>query len=199
MFIRIDKKYLKEYSKNDYLLPYILKEKEVIDESILRTRLHQFNNMIKYEWKRAMFDTLYGDLEGKKILDIGGAYCGYKKLLELNDYTLVEPDETFSILNTNVFSGTWEEFKPGYYDVVIACDIFLTNSFAIDKFLEKYLTITKELRFSLTFRNVGKDRWTLEELNNLLHKYNITKKMYYKDIGLPGKRNIYLISLKGNL
>jgi len=200
MFIRVDNQYVDEYMKNDYLLPIMNEQVKTVPKEMLVTRTHQIMTMLKHCWKRAMFDTIYVGLKNKKILDIGGAYCGYLPLIEYNDYTLIEPDKEFKYLKqfgAKVFSGKWEDFKiQESYDYITCCDVFLTNARKLDVFLEKFLPHCKELRFTLTIRNLPKDRWSVNSLNKLLGKYGIEDKIFYKDIGLPGNRNVYIISIK---
>lgn len=200
MFIRVDKEYIDKYNKNDYLLSHLKYQMKIVPKEMLATRTHQIITMIKHDWKRAMFDTMYVGLKGKKILDVGGAYCGYTPLLNENDYTLIEPDKEFEFLKkfgARVFSCRWEDFEIDVlYDYVICCDVFLTNAQKLDVFLDKFLPYCNELRFSLTFRNIPKDRWRVKDLNKLLKKYGVREEIYYEDIGLPGQRNVYIISLK---
>jgi hypothetical protein len=213
MFTRVDANFLNKYAENDYLLPIIKKEIERLPKGISDSR--EYRNMITHQWKRAMFNTLYTDLSGKKILDIGGFYSGYPKLLEDNDYTLVDPDKNLFHLN-EVFKNIkfirerHNSFVPQeQYDYVICCDVFLSNA-GFDVFPDVFFPFCKEIRFSLTFRFFNQDIYigeTLDSLNAWLYKYCIEQKrnLDYKPIfyepqnELPNSRNVYLISLKGDL
>lgn len=208
MFIEVDKEFIRRYSeeKGDYLLPIILDSKTKISEKMAKTR--EFNNMIIHKWKRAIFDILYMDLKKKKILDIGGAYCGVPSIIENNDYTLLEPRKYFKMSGIKFINDVWGNHKiDEKYDYVICSDLFLSNSNHLKEFLDKYLPVCKELRFTLTYRFKSTDvysGWTMNMINNLLFDYygrNLDiKKIYYKENSyLPNARNVYIISLKGDL
>lgn len=208
MFKRVDKQFLDEYAKDDYLLPIMQEEAKMLPDTIRRTPLHQAQTMIAHQWKRAIFHEMYHDLKEKRVLDIGGAYACYPPLVWENDYTLVEVDPEFFQLigeyDAKVFIGGWEHFKPEQYDVVAACDVFLTNGRKIDEFLAKYLPVCKELRMTLTFRNIPKDGWTIEGLNTFFMPYagridGFGKFEYKEPDLLPGNRNVYIIYLKGDI
>jgi hypothetical protein len=99
--LKLTKDVIDKYLEDDYLLREINNSKENLPVEIVKTR--EFGNMIKHPWKRAMFDLLYGDLKGKKVLDIGGAFAGSSKFISENNYTLVDPKEAFSRINLKYF------------------------------------------------------------------------------------------------
>jgi hypothetical protein len=214
MFIKVDTDYLNKYAENDYLLPIITGEMKWVTERISKSR--EYQNMINHQWKRAMFDSLYGDIVGEKVLDLAGSYCGVPNLIINNNYTLVDQDkilfdlENISFKNISFFNQRFQDFVPvEKYDVVIACDLFLSNSVFAD-FPDKFLPFCKEIRFSLTYRFFRQDKYagySLTDINDWLYKYCIEQKrnLEYVPISyevqkeLPNKRNVYLISLKGDL
>lgn len=211
MFIEVDKQLIKKYDeeKKDYLLPIILNSKEKINQKIAKTR--EFQNMITHKWKRVIFDILYTDISGRDVLDVGGAYCGYPDLIRGNDYTLLEPRKYFNMPGIKFIQDVWENYKINEtYDYVICSDVFLSNSNHLKEFLDKYLPVCKELRFTLTYRFKSTSvysGWTLAAINDLLQEYGINqgrnldvKEVFYKEnFALPNARNVYIISFKGDL
>jgi hypothetical protein len=208
MFIRVDKKFVDEYLKDDYLLREMQDNKHSISNEILESR--EFRNMEGHTWKRAMFHEIYSDLVGQRILDVGGAYCGHRKMIEENDYTLLDPNGYFKTKGVTLIKDTFQHHVPdAQYDYVICCDVLLSNSDKLELFLEKYLPICKELRFSLTFRYHNSGLYagfSINDLNMIMTEYGVKqkrntqiKKMFYRDEGLANSRNVYLISLKGDL
>lgn len=206
MFKKVDQKYLEEYAKNDYLFDTMKVQYDLTPKEMKKTGSHQVPNMIKYKWKRALFHTLYGDLLNKKILDVAGAYCCWPQLFWINDYTLLEKEKVFGKLDEefdiDVFISDWKDFEPKEeYDVVVCCDAFVTNTYDIGGFLEKYLPVCKELRMTVSFHSEqGARGWTVEKVNDILQEYGVKQKMIYEKVDfLPGGRNIYIIFLKGKL
>lgn len=86
----------------------------------------------------------------------------------------------------------------------------ITNFRDIWWLLDRFLPLCSELRLSLTFRFNKKPEfagWTIPDLNSIFHKYCIQqgrnknwKPMFYGvEPCLSNNRNVYLISLKGDL
>lgn len=198
-----------EYAKDDYLLPLILDSKKYINDSVLQTR--EYRNMIRYVWKRAMFHHIFGDVMSKKILDLGGGYCGVRKLIENPNYTLLERREVFGALPTKTVIGQIEHYlSDEEFDVVVCSDLLVSNFRDIKYLFDKFLPLCREFRFSLTFRFRHAQQyagWTIDSMNTLLHDYCINQKRnteffpveYISEYGLSNERNVYLISLKGDL
>lgn len=209
MFLRLDKDNIEEYLMNDYLLSFVQSPQTGIDNQILQTR--EYWNMIKHPWKRMVFDCFYKDIFGKKILDVAGAYCGVKPLIESPNYTLLECKNLYSLLPTRVIVTDVREYESlEVFDYVVCSDLLITNFHNVKLILDKFLPICRELRISLTFRYLKTkefNKWTLDDLNSLMHEYCITQERnmefvpmeYHKDDCLPDNRNVYLISLKGDL
>ena len=210
MFLRVDRQFVLDYKQNDYLLPMIVGERARINQKIVDSK--EYHNMFHHSWKRAMFDRMYSDLKGQKILDVAGAYCGYRPLIEQNEYELLDPHAYFQTDGVRMIEGTFENHElDTTYDYVLCCDLFLWHGASnFVAFLDKYLPVCKELRFSLTFRYRNTDTycgWKLDELNEALREYGVDQHrnesvvdMYYKPDGcLPNSRNVYLVGLRGDL
>ncbi len=132
------KKDLENYLKNDWIL------KEL-------SKYPQDDNYLSQKWlldmpeKRMIYADVYGELlnsEGKKVLDIGGGFCGLsRELSKRHDYTVVD------IIEGKDWSGY---ILDGEYDFMIANDLFPNVDQRLKKFLEIYKPHAKKMILTLT-------------------------------------------------
>jgi len=133
-------------------------------------------SFVSHKWlvdslpKRMIYWRLYGDLlqqtaEPLQILDVGGGYCSLSRLLlQKHKYTLldimVHDDHTdVEALEKSLgedfwVNSDWYQFDArGYYDLVIANDLFPNVDQRLELFIEKFLPLCREIRLSLTYYN----------------------------------------------
>ena len=167
--------------------------------------------------KRIIYYELYSDfiLNGnKKILDIGGGYCGITKTLALeNDYTLL--DICNSDIAINHIQKDWYDIKDTKesYDVIIANDIFPNVDQRLEMFLYYFLPKCKEMRLSLTYydnykfyktKRIDGDEifhqleWNSEQTEKVMKKYKKDIKLPYDKSVFPNGRQIYITTIRGN-
>jgi len=167
--------------------------------------------------KRIIYYELYSDfiLNGnKKILDIGGGYCGITKTLALeNDYTLL--DICNSDIAINHIQKDWYDIKntKESYDVIIANDIFPNVDQRLEMFLYYFLPKCKEMRLSLTYydnykfyktKRIDGDEifhqleWNSEQTEKVMKKYKKDIKLPYDKSVFPNGRQIYITTIRGN-
>lgn len=152
------KKDLDEYLKNDYILEKLKSYKE-------------FDDFTSQQWlldmpaKRMIYHDIYGDLlakKNKKILDVGGGFCGLSKILmENHKYTLVDTmvhDDHDKIRATESQGDPfwanidWYEFEPtGEYDYIIANDLFPNVDQRLNLFIKKFKPFAKKMIMTLTY------------------------------------------------
>ena len=117
--------------------------------------------------KRLIFERMYGDLlrqlEGLRVLDVGGGLTCFTRLLATrHHYTLVDlmahadalAAERASVGANRLFIQVmdWYEFTPNCtYDLIIANDLFPNVDQRLELFLKKFLPVSKEIRLSLTY------------------------------------------------
>lgn len=120
--------------------------------------------LLKMPAKRMIYADVYGNLlkeKGKRILDIGGGFCGLSRtLIENHDYTLVDnmyhdPHEHMNgvIAECGDFwsAKDWLDFVPnGEYDYVIANDLFPNVDQRLEMFLNKFKPYAKKIVVTLT-------------------------------------------------
>lgn len=157
---------MKPYTTND--LEAYLKQDIILEE------LKKFPEDVffaSHKWlldipvKRMIYEDVYGSFlkneKGKKILDIGGGFCGLsRELIKNHDYTLVDimvhdDHERLKVIEKELkgfwVNTDWDSFQPdGNYDYIIANDLFPNVDQRIEKFLKKYLPISKTLIATLT-------------------------------------------------
>jgi len=142
-------------------------DKYILEGDIIGSLLYDNDNMfMSHKWlanslpKRAIYNTLYGDLlkskTSKKILDVGGGFCSLTDILvEKHDYYLLDimaHDESNN-LGDFLIKENWYDFKPDKYDIIISNDLFPNVDQRLELFLKKYIPLTKEIRISLTYYN----------------------------------------------
>lgn len=157
---------MRAYSKQD--LDLYMKEDPV---GTLLSNHPDDSTFASHQWlldipaKRMIYKDIYGPLltsTGKRVLDIGGGYCGLTRTLVQNhDYTLVdcmvhddhqrlaaiEKEMGKSFWNCN----DWDTYPlEGEYDVIIANDIFPNVDQRIVPFLRKVLPFAKQIILTLT-------------------------------------------------
>lgn len=166
--ILVDSRLLKTYMEHDSLLEILVESAQEDDEKFNSHKL-----LLKYPEKRMLYFYMYGGFpishRKSSILDVGGGYCSYtRKLLEIADYTLLDPmqHEDYILLKKIVgatgkdfwLDGSWEELDVSdkEYDLVISNNLFPNVDQRLDFFLKKYLPHCRELRMSLAFYNTPK-------------------------------------------
>lgn len=148
---------LSEYLKNDFILKSL---KEYPADA----------GFISHKWlvdmpeKRMIYADVYGALigdSGKKVLDVGGGFCGLsRELIEKHDYTLLDImahdehsklDEISSDNGDFWVDSDWYEFEPKEkYDVVVANDLFPNVDQRLRLFIEKFKDYTSNFIFTVT-------------------------------------------------
>lgn len=151
------KKDLKEYLKDDWVLERL---KKYPQDTIFAS--HQW--LLDLSEKRLIYADIYGDLfksRGKKILDVGGGFCGLsRELIKRHDYTLLDimtHDDSKKLKNIEKREGkfwtnsNWDEFKlDKKYDFVIANDLFPNVDQRLKKFIKKFKPYDKKIILTLT-------------------------------------------------
>lgn len=155
---------IKTYTRSD--LAEYLKKDTVLEE--LR-KYQEDNDFASQKWllnipaKRMIYSDVYENLlhtTDKKILDIGGGFCGLSRILIKNhDYTLVEvfaQDDHSKLKRVESEVGhfwentDWYDFKPESYDYIIANDIFPNVDQRLGKFIKKFKPYAKKMILTLT-------------------------------------------------
>ncbi len=162
--ILVDSRLLKTYMEHDSLLEVLIENAQGDDDKFNSHKL-----LLQYPEKRMLYFYMYGGFpishRKSSILDVGGGYCSYtRKLLEIADYTLLDPMEyddlslTVDSIGKNFWINKgWEDYTPDTeYDLVIANNLFPNVDQRLDSFLKKYLPHCRELRMSLAFYNTPK-------------------------------------------
>jgi len=139
-------KNLNEYLKDDWVLKELQKYPK--DDVFISQKW-----MKEIPAKRMIYADVYGELlktKGKKILDVGGGFCGLsRKLFENHDYTLVDimtagNGEKLRNIEKEVrrdfwHNTDWDEFEvKEVYDLIIANDIFPNVDQRLGKFLRRF-------------------------------------------------------------
>jgi hypothetical protein len=119
-------------------------------------------------------------------------------------------------------NSDWYSYRPvSDYDLVIANDIFPNVDQRLELFIEKYLPYCKEIRISLTFYNTPRFysvkrtdaeeiffmlAWTgqqtlsvIEKYKNRINNFNPDLFLTSQDSLFPNKRQIIMLSIKGNV
>lgn len=152
------------YVANDVILQLMHRSQDKIDAQFTSHRW-----LLESSVKRMIYNHLYGDLlnersERRVVLDIGGGYASLTKLLvERQDYMLVDimahdPPEALRRIEESLGAfwcgQDWYEFEPDRrYDVVIANDLFPNVDQRLELFVQRFLPVCNEMRFSLTYYN----------------------------------------------
>lgn len=113
--------------------------------------------------KRMIYADVFHELlhiKGKRVLDIGGGYCGISDILAQNhDYTLVDimaHDKGLfeeRVKNTKIkwIDSDWSDFNPETkYDYIIANDLFPNVDQRLESFIKKFSPFAKKLIVTLT-------------------------------------------------
>jgi cell fate (sporulation/competence/biofilm development) regulator YmcA (YheA/YmcA/DUF963 family) len=151
------KKDLEEYLKNDFILSELGKYPE--DATCTS---HTW--LLDLPEKRIIYADVYGDLlktSGKKILDIGGAFCGLsRELVKNHQYTVVDimaHDDHEALKQTENTIGNfwvnadWNDFVPDdTYDYIIANDLFPNVDQRLEAFVNKFKSHAKKMILTLT-------------------------------------------------
>lgn len=127
--------------------------------------------------KRLIYQDVYGEFlksknnlpagKARKILDIGGGFCGLsRELIKNHKYTLVdilthENHERIKKIESEIgkfwVNSDWSDFKPqGKYDIIIANDIFPNVDQRLEKFIKKFKPHTKKMVLTLTCYDLDK-------------------------------------------
>jgi len=158
--------------------------------------------------KQEIYDILYQFEGHESVLDVGcGADNG--QLESMPAYTGI--DMCFGDI------WGWYNFKPSYYDIIIANDLFPNVDQRLELFLDKYLPHCREMRLSLTYFDEPKWyratrpegevvtmlAWDWERLTQCLIKSEISDDVvikYFDYSGtFPNGRKVLLVWLKGGL
>lgn len=149
---------LDKYLDNDWVLEEIKKNSQ--DDIFISQKW-----MKEIPAKRMIYADVYEELlktNGKKILDVGGGFCGLsRKLIENHNYTLIDimtagsGEKLRSVekeTGKNFWQNKdWDEFEPeGNYDLIIANDIFPNVDQRLGKFLRKYKGRARKMILTLT-------------------------------------------------
>ena len=151
------KKDLDKYLKNDW----VFKKLENYPKDKTFTS-HKW--LLDIPAKRLIYEDVYGELfqsKNKKIIDIGGGFCGLsRELVKNHRYTLVdilthENHGRIKKIESEVgkfwVDSDWSDFKlKGKYDIIIANDIFPNVDQRLEKFIKKFKPHTKKIVLTLT-------------------------------------------------
>ncbi|PIR41631.1 MAG: hypothetical protein COV31_00115 [Candidatus Yanofskybacteria bacterium CG10_big_fil_rev_8_21_14_0_10_46_23] len=156
---------MKIYTKTDL-------EKYLKDDVILK-KLQEYpydSEFPSHQWlldmqaKRLIYHDIYGELlnsKGKKILDVGGGFCGLsRELIKRHEYKLLDimahgdhnKMRKISLENSNFWiNSDWNTFQGlGQYDYVIANDIFPNVDQRLKAFISKFKSHTNKIIMTLT-------------------------------------------------
>lgn len=152
-----DKKSLGVYLKNDTVLTVLRKYPK--DEVFAS---HKW--LLNMPPKRMIYADVYGSFlrgKGKKLLDVGGGFCGLtRELIKRHEYTLLdimthEDRESFTALsrdNGDFWTDSdWHDFTPlKRYDCIIANDIFPNVDQRLESFVKKFKPHADKIIITLT-------------------------------------------------
>lgn len=151
------KKDLGKYLENDWILKEINKYPK--DDIFVSQKW-----LKEIPAKRMIYADVYGELlktKGKKILDVGGSFCGLSRILVKNhDYTLIdimahESQERIKKVESEIgkfwVDSDWLDFEiKTNYDLIIANDIFPNVDQRLGKFIKKFIPYAKSIIITLT-------------------------------------------------
>jgi hypothetical protein len=164
--IYLNETLLENYLRRDVILKLLNELSQPKDKSFTSHRW-----LLESPPKRMIYSYLYSDLlkptqRPKRILDVGGGFSSLSRLiLQNHNYTLMdimvhdchEDVRAVETLYRKCFwqNTDWYEFNSSEkFDIVVANDLFPNVDQRLTLFLEKYLSLCREMRLSLTYYNI---------------------------------------------